>query len=636
MARVETLLKIATYLCALSGFAAVLRYLDSSYIACFASFAAIALFIDFRKTIVLPRWLLNILSIFVLIPSAFRIGPESIVEPVLNGLVLLMGIKLLEDKKPRDYMQIYLICIFLLIGSSLISFSIVFLFYFFCLFSLCTLSLMLLCYFTKSKDVRISADNIARLLSQSLLICGISLPACVLFFLILPRTDFPLFGFLNKASPAKSGFSDSVSLGDVAEIQEDSRVAFRAEMDEVSDSDLYWRGIELDLFDGKSWKRSPLPTEMPKHIEGGREGYKKTSQTIYLEPYGNRYLFALDRPVAIYPEKVRHWKNRTVWKEDIQERIRYRALSVATGFASEKESDPERYLQLPVDFSPRIVELSKKLAAGGTGLDAVRNFMHYFRSGFEYSLKNLPESASPLEDFIFESRHGNCEYFASALAAMLRSAGIPARLVGGYRGGYYNRAGNYYLVLQKHAHVWVEAYCTGGWMRLDPTPITPLDPGTAYRAGILLRVDLLLDTINYYWEKSVISYDLNEQFALWRKLRDGIRSPTPDFGSIRKSVSGLLVYILPLCFILPGVILLFRLSGKPEEKLASRFVRRMEKRGYGKGTGEGLEEFVERIGDPDLRRSAARFVAEYQDVFYRDQKFSHEQIKRLKSCIREL
>ncbi len=633
MVRVETLLKVATYLCALTGFSAVLEHLDYAYVAGFAALVVLAVTADLRKVVLFPRWLLNTVSVAALIPSALKVSPETLVEPVLNGIVLLMGIKLIEDKKPRDYLQIYLLCTFLLIGSTLISLKISFLFYFLSLFLLGTISLMLLAYFARGEDLLISIENAARLLRQAVLLCAFAIPVCATFFIVLPRADFPLFSLGKKVAGARSGFSDSVSLGEVAEIQEDSAVAFRVEMSRINDRELFWRGVELDEFDGRTWKRSIAPmAPAPDEQAAG----KRIEQTVYLEPHGNRYLFALDRPQAIIPEKRRRWKKLTFMNEHIDERTRYKAVSNISEFKMESEIDSERYLRLPDGFSPHIVALADRLTKSGTISEPAATLMQFLRSAeFVYSLDNLPTSQSPLEDFLFESRRGNCEYFASALAVLLRASGIPARLVGGYHGGYYNPAANYYLVLQKDAHVWVEAYLGGGWMRLDPTPPGASIPGVD-RKSLSFRLKVMLDTFNYYWDRFVISYDLREQVSLLRRIRSGIKRPSLELAAIRQGLADLVWYVpvLLLPFIAGVLVVFFR--RKPEERLLKNFIRRMARKGYRKRQSEGVEEFVQRVSEPDLRARAIKFVSGFQDIFYRDRVFSPEQIKRLKACIKKL
>ncbi len=634
MVRIRTLLSLITYLCIAVGYATVATYAEAPYVAGLAVSAGLSAWLDFTKPTRIPRWVLNCASIAVLVYSFSRINRDYLIEPILNALLLLIGIKLFEDKKFRDYMQIYAMCMFLLIGSSLISFSMVFIVYFLLLCALSTAALMLLAYFSHDGKMTISRDNLLRIAHQAFLICAVSIPASSLFFLILPRTNYPLFGFLNKLAIAKSGFSDRVALGEVSEIQEDSRVIFRAEMPKVPDDMLYWRGIELDRFDGTTWTAGSSPDDFPARPLQGEH----IPQTIYLEPYGNKYLFALDRPVSMSTTGRRPRRlTSSVRYGNVFERIRYTAVSVPTSMLPQKPFDKSRYLQLPPGFSPRITALVRTVLARGGG-DSVTALYDFIKSQpYKYSLKDLPASDTPLEDFLLTQRSGNCEYFASALAVMLRTAGIPARVVGGYRNGYYNDTGGYYLVLQKNAHVWVEAYRNGrGWIRLDPTPYVPDSPAGEYGRSIFLRLKLLADTLNYYWDKFILSYDFNRQLNILKKMAAIVERPplVPKLAEMDWK------HILPaagIAFAGIGLLSLCFVPRKsPEAKLALRFLKKMAARGYGKKPSEGLDEFVSRIGEEPLRMKAHAFAEEFQGTFYRDGRFTNERLAVLRGLIRRI
>jgi len=217
---------------------------------------------------------------------------------------------------------------------------------------------------------------------------------------------------------------------------------------------------------------------------------------------------------------------------------------------------------------------------------------------------------------------------------------IPARLVGGYRGGFYNKTGKYYLVLQKHAHAWVEAYSRnrGGWLRLDPTPGSSLDPTRFYEGSLLLQLKLRLDTFNYYWNKLIIDYDFSRQLAIVQGIRATIRKSDFRF-DLRKARPGKEWGLVLLAGIL-GVVLaaaIFRYRGRsPHEKVISGFLRRMDRHGYQREPGEGLEEFVARMDPSPLRERAGAFVEEFQETFYRDRPFTREKVRALEERLRAL
>jgi hypothetical protein len=234
-------------------------------------------------------------------------------------------------------------------------------------------------------------------------------------------------------------------------------------------------------------------------------------------------------------------------------------------------------------------------------------------------------------------KQGNCEYFASSLAVLLRMSGIPARLVGGYKGGFYNKTGGYYLVLQKNAHVWVEAHIAGrGWIRLDPTPYSMASPSAAFEQSVFMQLKLLLDTFNYYWYKFIINYDLSKQVAMIDKIRSTVKKHDVNFSLRSIDFKKVLV---PASLLLATVLLaagiLRRRTGR-DRKLIARFARRMHRHGYRRHPGEGLEEFVGRIDDADLRDRASRFVTEFEAIFYRDHPLTRPEAKRLDGLIKDL
>jgi hypothetical protein len=315
-------------------------------------------------------------------------------------------------------------------------------------------------------------------------------------------------------------------------------------------------------------------------------------------------------------------------------RIRYGAVSVITSRVVEPLRDASGYLQLP-RVSPEIRELVRRLTEGKGHREATRTIhRHFTGGGYTYSLRNLPVSRSPLEEFLFRYKYGNCEYFASSMALMLRLAGIPSRLVGGYRGGYYNDVGEYYIVPQRNAHVWVEAYLDGAWERWDPTPAS-LDRFVSPERSLLFRLRLIMDTVNYSWNAFIISYDLDRQVSLFVGIREGVRGMRLDL-SLKKSE--VVRYLLFLFLTALVAFLLYALltRKRPEERLLNLFLRRMGKRGFERLQTEGLEEFVSAVPDAEVRETAGRFVEEFQAVYYKDRPFTREDIRRLKEIIRSL
>jgi hypothetical protein len=281
--------------------------------------------------------------------------------------------------------------------------------------------------------------------------------------------------------------------------------------------------------------------------------------------------------------------------------------------------------------------LVQSLAPGKSKEIQAVTILHYLRQGqFAYSLKNLPITDKPLEDFLFTYKYGNCEYFASSMAVMLRLAGVPARLVGGYRGGYYNGFGGYYLVTQNNAHVWVEAYFDGkGWLRMDPTPgsIGPLN-GIG-REGFLFRIRVFLDSLNYYWNAMIIGYDLNQQIKFLISFKNVFQRPKIDLSALKNYAVGALFVFLSL--IATGAVLYVGMRRKLREmQLMDNFMKKMRKYGYDRARSDGLHQFLKKVDDPKIREKAHEFVDEFEGLFYRDRKMTNDNVAHLRQLLDDL
>jgi hypothetical protein len=635
MVKVKHLLNIVTYSSVIVSYISVVKHLSIHYALAFIPLFILSAYLDYKRSVFIPRWVFSIASVLVVLASLSRTGADFLIEPILDALVSLIVIKLLESKQSRDYMQIYAICMLMLVGSSLISFSIIFMVYFSILLFLLTIALILLAHFFHDADMIVSHKAMVQITCSSLLICLLSIPSTSFFFIILPRTNFPLFTFLNRDAHTKSGFSDGIELGGVSEIQENNTVIFRAEMKKLLDANLYWRGIVLDEFDGRSWKSSKVIAETFISTMPGELVY----QTIYLEPYGNQYLFSLDFPLRVSRHGVRQLSGMTFsMNEEISKRTKYTVTSVLSSILPDVVVDRQRFVKLPSFPSRRIAELVRELSANKSEPEKIQAFYDYLKLGnFKYSMENLPVSDNALEEFLFTNKHGNCEYFASALAVMLRMAGIPARLIGGYAGGYYNETGNYYMVLQKNAHVWVEVYVNDrGWVRLDPTPVSLQISHGNLAADVLMKLQLALDTFNYYWNRFIITYDFSRQIALFKKIRSSLSKP-----AVRLDMDPAVLGKYVACLLLFSSLFLVGLRASKhhrsnKNKLVIRFLSKMRQYGYDREKAEGLEEFVCRVSDESLRNRAYEFVTRFEAIYYKDGKFTKEDVRSLEKRIAEL
>ncbi|KWT90524.1 transglutaminaseTgpA domain-containing protein [Candidatus Magnetominusculus xianensis] len=656
---IETAVKLIAYAIALTGFISVAADVEYVYSALFLLVVVIAMYLDYRRSAdaqfegYVPRWVINGLSVVVIILSVFRMYGDDLVEPAVEALLILLSIKFLEKRRFRDYMQIFLISLFLLAGAALLSIDLSFFLYFIIFFFLISSAIVLLTYYSQSPELIIQKDVFIKIVLKTMVIPLFAIPMAAIIFLVLPRTDYPFFNFLNRSGKGRSGFTDSVTLGGVSSIQQDSSVVFRATMEKLDDDQLYWRGVLLDVFDGESWKSSLTEDPAAPQNKPGRPILKgrQIAQTIYLEPYGNKYIFALDKPTHIFLKNL-HSPGGFIYltKEPIKSKLRYDAVSVIEEGQSgpvEPLPDIEKYLKLPKNIPSEIIRLARSLTKDrqGATVDAI---LTYLRDGsYSYTLDNLPVTQSPLSEFLFKTKSGNCEYFASAMAVMLRSVGIAANVAGGYKGGQYNTIGGYYLVMQKNAHVWVEAYVGsegqdgGKWTRYDPTPAAAFSFDMESKDSFLRAFKTSFDALDYYWSVFVINYNFDRQLSMLKKLRTNTRIPVlrASLAQIQarlKQGASAAAAVMAVILLIVALRHVFFNKTPEEKRLLGSFLRKLSKLGFVKKPSDGLEEFVLTITDEGLRRQSGIFIAEFEKIYYKDERFTKEHAHRLSVMLREI
>ena len=629
---IENVLKILSYLIGFEIFLFSFRNVSFLYLSISLIIFILAIYKDFIKYFSINRNLLNFITIIFIVLIFMRITLQDIITPALESLLVLLSIKFIEDKETRDYLQIFLISILIFVGTTIFSFEISFIIYFLIFIFLFNLAIVFLTYFSQDKKLTFSLKEITKISYKTTLIPLISIPITIFLFFALPRTPYPFFNFSGSTLTARSGFSENVKLGTVSNIQEDNSIIFRANMEKIDDEHLYWRGITLEYFEGDEWSDIDTgPIDKKTKVEGDT-----IYQTIYLEPYSGTYFFGLDKPVNVTG-------NRNIFKKDdftfytkdiLSNRVRYDVISILSDTIEEKIPQNSYYLQLPENISQDIKNLSLSLQSGNE-LDTVKNVENYLKNGdYRYSLKNLPTSNKPVDEFLFDKKQGNCEYFATSMAIILRVNGIPSRVVAGYRGGVYNDLGNYYILRQSNAHLWVEAYIDNiGWIRFDPTT-SLLSEEYISNSKKISKFSLFIDTINYYYNTLIINYDFEKQISLFNKIREGFKKPEIKISINLKKLSNLILISLLVIF-----LLFFRVFFKKrsyEEKILTIFYKKMEKLGFKKKKSEGLEEFLQKIENGKIKESLTNFVFKFEELYYKDKKIGKEDYIALKRILSEV
>ncbi len=477
------------------------------------------------------------------------------------------------------------------------------------------------------------AQGAARVAAQLTLL---ALPLTVVLFLLFPRLSTPLWSLGPDEKIGRTGLSDRLEPGSITELVLSGEPAFRVWFDGTAPPTerMYWRGPVLWQMDGRRWAPSParLEDRPPQPVARASE---PVAYQIVLEPNDQRWLLALDLPIEV-PE-------RATLTADFQVRVgqrltqneRYRMISAiqyATG-----ELDPvmaETGRQLPPNVTGRMRTLVSEWTRDSAMPDQViaRALEHFHREAFYYTLEPPALGANPVDEFVFETRRGYCEHYASALAVLLRLADIPTRIVLGYHGGELNPMGGYYIVRQSDAHAWVEAWIPGqGWQRVDPTAaiaaeridrsprLDELGASTPLRFGsdeigrlawLAHRLRLAGDALRAGWQNWVLDFSTADQLALMSLIGLGY------LGHYGLAIA--MVLAASAVLTLTVLALLRRGRVDPIEALYARFCERMRRAGLPRRPSEGPIDFGRRVVAlrPELRPQIEPFLSLYTHLRY--------------------
>ena len=454
-------------------------------------------------------------------------------EPGVALLVLFLGLKLMEMRARRDLFVVIFLCLFLLTTAFFHSQSL--LVAVMALIAVLALVTTMLTMQFGQRELPIGRRfrSAGSLLLQAL-------PIAALFFVLFPRIQGPLWGALDDMPSARTGLSESMKPGGIAALTNSDEIAFRVRFDRPAPPgrDLYWRGPVFGSFDGQAWRPlqdtiAPLPMPNVQVTPGTPLGYQ-----ITLEPHQRTWLFALDAPVSadqlgsgaplLRPDL------QLIARDRIQERTRYRVesrLDYRFGL-NETPLTLQNWLDLPPGFNPRTLEMAgvwRNQEADNARL--VQRALDLFaQAPFRYTMSPPLLGRHSADEFLFDTRAGFCEHYASAFTVLMRALDIPARVVTGYQGGELNPVDDFWLVRQADAHAWAEVWLAGrGWVRVDPTSaIAPqrIERGSrAVRAradnadpALVSHLRFNLDALSNAWNQWFLSYDHTRQKRLLASL----------------------------------------------------------------------------------------------------------------------
>lgn len=464
--------------------------------------------------------------------------------------------------------------------------------------------------------------------ASTMMAFGVTVLCCAIVFIGFPRFSFRGFKGQFLQPVHKTGFTTNVNLSKTGRIYTDNAIVMRVKInpEDRSDWNGYLRGATLDSFDGREWKRSPWKSKrivrsffgdvrLASRIDAvGR----RIHQTIYLESVDTPVLFAAPWPVAMKIDQpfVDIFEDLSLQRRPGDSwRLHYEVDS----YPSLRTSDTLPHDMRRALLMPGLVPQENTLTLLRSVVGGVREprkkaerLEAYLKNNFRYSLFNdAADKTSPLEQFLFETKQGHCEYFASAMCVMLRLSGVPARMVSGFVAHEWNEQGNYYVVRMWDAHAWVEAYFEPrGWVQFDPTP---RQFSTHQRPGWASRLSNAMDYLNLQWNRYILSYDLERQVNFvkglsisrheirlrggrWFKWK-GLSWKRPSTAAAEKQPGN----FLPVFLVVGSAVLLcgvwFVLKKRRSERVwfYRALVRAMEKIGGPKPSQQTVGEFLEKI-----------------------------------------
>ena len=603
---------------------------------------------------------------------------QELLPAGIHFLIVLMVNKLFNLHQRRDFLHLYAVTLMAILASAALTAQIwyapLILVYLFA-----GVWTLLLHHLTKEKD-----DMAARKTGQAVgpaqqieeisprlfwttnVIAAAALCLTVSIFFIIPRVGI---GFLQKGAGDNlrtSGFTEKVDLGVMGSVKQDPSVVMRIELTEGAspgNGPLYLRGMAYDRYNGNSWTsslvtRRSLP-EKPQGVfavraDSGRSpapASPELKQNILLEALDISVLFGAPHATAVAgnfmtvqsdPMDVLYLPFPSSGR--IQYSVRSRApLLHPTDASATTFHYPEfirrQYLQMP-SLSPAITRLSQQIIRSTrTPHESVLLIKRHLLENYRYNLDlESGRSPHPIEDFLFTRKTGYCEHYASAMVVMLRSVGIPARLVTGFLASEWNGFGHYYTVRQRDAHAWVEVYFpNSGWLTFDPTPAQAVEATARWWQSL----DSAMDSMRLRWDQLIIQYSAADQLAVIQGVREGSQAFRSRFadsvafwltsllkpireGLWRIAAADLRQATFVLVFIGGGLLLLMvvartfpaaRLKLKPrsnEQAIAAHWYARMLRltaaRGFHKAASHTPVEFARQVeqqwpdGSPHIRR----------------------------------
>lgn len=551
----------------------------------------------------------KLILVFIILVTFFTIlytyGQLFGQQPGIALITLMTILKLFETKNPRDCYIIIYSSFFIIASNFFHSQSVWLIFYvFFVVVFLLNILIAL--------SDRLNTIPLNTRLKMATRLIVYALPLMLILFVLFPRIPGPLWGLPDDAFSSHTGLSEEMSPGSINRLISSSAIAFRVKFDDAipEHEQRYWRGAVLSLYDGKTWTRHDAPKKAQANIQYDNGNPQTLRYSVTLEPTNLDWLLSLEYPVSHDHLYNLNREAMLVAKNKVTNVINYtiETQPSANNQAMFAQEDYKNRL-LPVNLNPQTVALARDLL-----LTSKRNVQQYINNVLSYfSNNNFIYTLSPdllghdaMDDFLFNSRRGFCEHYASAFVYLMRAAGIPSRVVIGYQGGKMNPLGDYMIVRQSDAHAWAEVWINNRWTRVDPT--AAVSPDRVERgiqnagleqsklplllvssSNLLKNAAFLYDRFQNNWNQWVIGFNQKKQNDLLKLL-----------GFENTDLSNLIL-LLVTCLTITGMIISwFLLTHNSVESDRAQhyynlFCQKLYRNGIRRKLHEGPADFEKRI-----------------------------------------
>jgi len=563
--------------------------------------------IELRRRMLPSSWVRALLALTCFLGVLATYSSISGVGPGSALLAIMAALKLLETRRRRDQFVLLFLSMFLVMSSLLREQ------YIWSVPYLAVSVFMILAAWLRigagaPQEPRHSFMTAGRLLLYAA-------PLAVAMWIFFPRIATPFWAVPIDTSRASSGLSESMSPGDVSSLSMSDAVAFRVAFDGDAPEprERYWRGLVLTRFNGRTWTGRE-PSISPSARDEIKVSGEPVAYQVTLEPTRQQWVIALDMPVSWSLSQTFMGPQQQLARAiPIDQRIAYDVVSYPEYRIAPELPQLFRdwYSSLPQGTNPRTASIAERLRSGvSTDREYVDAVLRMFNEEpFYYTLEPPPLGSDPVDRFLFDTRRGFCEHYASAFAVMMRNVGIPTRVVLGYQGGEINPLGGHLIVRQSDAHAWTEVWLEGlGWYRVDPTAaVAPerIEYGTrdAVLDGIGAtwgfsatsqfwhQVTLTWDAINARWNDWILGYgpDNQNRFMQWLGMH------SPDWRKMLLTLVGTVIFLIMVI----SVFLMLRYRPPAPDEAAALYRRFVGMTGLKPYTGETANEFAARA-----RRSA--------------------------------